>query len=567
MIPYRVHSHYSIQNGYCDIDELINQAASHACPAVALTDKNSLSGIVEFAQAVEKHNAKNKDNPIKGIFGLDLYVENGANRGWVTLLSRNKTGWFDLIKLLSFSNYDIENLTYVLTIDEKLLALINSEDLIRISKYSSIKNTDIIWDFSDESLGGHDVDYLSPEDNSILKTLLGLKYKTNIDNLHHFTNHEDVDAAYNKEFFFKKWDDKSNVLNDLCESYSLAGPPQIPLFDPAQNPNDLLTKMAREGWVKRGLHKKIPKGSELEKVYVERVKEELSTFITYNLSNYLLIISGFTKFIRSKGFLCGLRGSAVGCLLSYLLDISDVDPIIPDPTLEQHKDRQLLLSRFINKGRLAEGNNSLPDCDLDVPISLRGELIAHIKEKYGTDHVANIITFQRMDGKQAIKEAFRISGVPNYLQITNEICNTMVDTSKVQDELEDLRSEDPNYNIIQYCLDNIPQVQEYYQEFKKEFDLAIKLNKTIKNSGKHAAGIVICNAPISDVFPVVKDIKTGENLLAVEMEFAEYIGAVKFDILGVAAYEKITAILDMIKNNRKEAAVYVSKEDHEQIQC
>jgi DNA polymerase III alpha subunit len=86
MIPYRVHSHYSIQNGYCDIDELIKQAAKHNCPAVALTDKNSLSGIVEFAQAIDKYNAKNKEHPIKGVFGLDLYVALGDTKGWVTLV-------------------------------------------------------------------------------------------------------------------------------------------------------------------------------------------------------------------------------------------------------------------------------------------------------------------------------------------------------------------------------------------------------------------------------------------------------------------------------------------------
>lgn len=562
MIPFCVHSHYSIQNGYVDIDEYVATAAKMGFPAIALTDKNSLSGIVEFEQAVGKHNKNNKDRTIKGIYGLDLCVSIGEMVSYVTLLSKNKNGWHILVKLLSLAEYHPKAFSYICNI-ETILDLINSPHLIRISKQQFPRLPEIQYDFHPQDFNGHDIDYIKPEDRKIIQTLLGLKYKSNLDNIPHLKNqYPDVHAAYELNYYLEDFGPQSDILFDMCEAYSLAGPPQIPLYDPKEDPDKLLVKLAREGWLKRGLNKKVPKGSDLEKVYISRVKEELEIFTTYKLSNYLLIISGFTRFIRSKGFKCGLRGSAVGCLLSYLLDISDVDSIFPDPTLPYHKDRELVLSRFINKGRLAEGNNSLPDCDLDVPISLREDLIEEIKRKYGKECVANIITFQRMDGKQAIKEAFRIMGVPNHLIVSNEICSAMVDTGKVQDELEEMRADQPNYNIIQYCLDHIPKVQEYYSEYTNEFDLAIKLNKTIKNSGKHAAGIVICNKPISELFPVVKDPKTGENLLAVEMEFAEYIGAVKFDILGVAAYEKITAILEMIKSKRNEAFVYKHEEQN-----
>ena len=378
MIPFCVHSHYSIQNGYCDIEEYIKKAASLGCKAIALTDKNSLSGIVEFEQAIVKHNKSNKENQIKGIYGLDLCISLGETISYITLLAKNKNGWFKLIKLLSLSEYHPKAISYICDITNHF-DLINSNDLIRISKDHFPKIDGIFYDYDPKTLNGHDIDYLEPTDRKIIQTLLGLKYKCNLDNLVHMVDqHPDIFAAYKLDYSFKDFGKESDVLFDLCENYSLAGPPQIPLYDSTVDPDKMLVNLARQGWVKRGLHKKLTKGSDLEKIYVDRVKEELEVFTTYKLSNYLLIISGFTKYIRSKGFKCGLRGSAVGCLLSYLLDISDVDSILPDPSLPYHKDRQLILSRFINKGRLAEGNNSLPDCDIDVPISLREDLIAEM---------------------------------------------------------------------------------------------------------------------------------------------------------------------------------------------
>lgn len=584
MISLRTHSTYSIQQAFLDIDALVDRAFSYDYKAIALTDKNSISGIPEFFQSVEKANKKHKKN-LLAIAGIDAQVLVEGRWGYITILAMNKDGWKQLIEI----NYKIVNgfipiddLTPFFKSDH-LIFMLSGLDNIYLSfkddptpilkylpkclvnleafkesahSYQALQKSDLCIGFLDRP----SVDYIDPDDAQYQRILLCSHYKTTMDEVEGLPIYKEpfVNNAFLKNDNYLRKDPLTPLEEDVlsnCVAYSVGGPPQIPSYS-KDDPNDLLMKACRQGWTDRGLSQKIKKGSDLEKIYTQRVKDEFEVFKKYNLSNYLLIIKDFAKFVREQGHSCGLRGSAGGCILSYLIGITDVDPVCPDPMLPHHPDRELMFSRFLNAGRLEGASASLPDIDIDVPIFMREPLIEHIKEVYGSAHVSNIITFARMDGKQAIKEVFRVMKPVNGAnKIADEICEYMVDTAKVQDDLEDMKEDNPDYGIIQYCIDNIPRIKEYYDEYKASFDIAIKLSKTIKNTGKHAAGVVLCNQPIVQMFPVIKDPKTGENLLALEMEFAEYVGAVKFDILGVAAYDKIDAIIEMINGKLLEPII------------
>ncbi len=206
--------------------------------------------------------------------------------------------------------------------------------------------------------------------------------------------------------------------------------------------------------------------------------------------------------------------------------------------------------------KFTPGHVSLPDIDVDIAAFFRKELIDYTRSKYGNECVAKIATFSRMDGKGAIKEVFRIlNPVFNSHELANLITSHMIDASKISDELQDLKEENPKYNTVNYNIDNVQIIRdEYYKEYKHEFDIAIKMASTIKSMGKHAAGIVICNQPLDTIFPVIKN--DDGMVLALEMEFAEYAGAVKYDFLGVLAYDKIGAIVDMINKNLKEPVIH-----------
>jgi DNA polymerase-3 subunit alpha len=289
--------------------------------------------------------------------------------------------------------------------------------------------------------------------------------------------------------------------------------------------------------------------SELKEVYLNRIKHELEVFKQANISGYFLVVSDIVKHTKSKNLPIDSRGSSSGCLISYLLDISSIDPILPDQTIGYSKERELPFERFYNEGRNTATNVSLPDIDIDLPPSARSEVIDYVREKYGRDCVAHIITHSRFKGKGAIKEAFRIlKPVDNYFEEANNITKLFIDESKISDELVELQDEDPSYGIIRWNIDNIKAVAESYEKYKEAFDFAIKIEKLPKNESVHAAGIIVSDKPLSTLFPMTYSKKLDQMVIDVEGSDIEYLGGVKFDILGVAALEKIYQITKMINN-------------------
>lgn len=208
-----------------------------------------------------------------------------------------------------------------------------------------------------------------------------------------------------------------------------------------------------------------------------------------------------------------------------------------------------------NSSNITGARASIADIDLDIALSFREKIIEYVENKYGSDHCGHIITFNTLDGRGALKEVFRIFGYD--AELANSITRKMLDTAKIQDVLEDLKEENPNYTVIHYCIDNIPEIKNAYQDYQKEFNVAIHLSGLIRSLGKHAAGIVISPTILEDTIPIVRDVKTNKLVVAWEMADCEYAGAVKYDFLGVAAYEKIDKIIDMVNNNKKEVVIDV----------
>lgn len=592
MIPFKVYSDYSIQAGFVKIDEYVRKAGELGLKAIALTDLNSISGIPEFFAEIQKYNKKAK-NALKGIAGSNLRVSYGDAVGNLLVLCRNKTGWYELIKILARAELDkdghlVSKVETVLELGQNLIIILGGLDSIvaidpdvlmlvegRENTFYSIEEHGITAE--------EDLNYLLEMRSEDRPMLVGkpIIYLTEPDHIyahiiccskHQITVKDPPPAGdpISALLFQGKTnclplanvEDVSDILFDHIEQFDVSGAPRIPSCiqdgKRVEKPDEVLLNLCRKGWVERGLNAKIAKdpNKDLLKIYTERVKEELSLFSEFKLANYLLLIDGFAKFARENKVSCTLRGSAGGCLVSYLIGLSRVDAVLPDPTLPYDPAKCLLFSRFMNRGRMMEGHVSLPDCDLDVGISFRAPLIQHIKDTYGESHVASIMTFSRMDARQTIKEIFRVlDPVPFAYEIANEITNHMVDKAKVQDELEDLKQADPTYNIIKYCLDHIPKIKEFYVDYKEQFDLAIRLVDTIRNTSKHAAGIVLADQPLENLFPVVKDSKTGENIISLEMEWAEHVGCVKFDLLGVAALEKIDKIREMIQLKLKQPRI------------
>jgi DNA polymerase-3 subunit alpha len=232
-------------------------------------------------------------------------------------------------------------------------------------------------------------------------------------------------------------------------------------------------------------------------------------------------------------------------LVSYLLNITNIDPIKYD----------LLFERFYNAGRNTDTRISMPDIDIDVPMTKRDEIISYIKNKYGENKVSQMITFNTMKGRGALKEVLRVYGGLSFDEM-NQITKNIPDEAKIADDLQEMKEETGESSIIQWALENTPDKFKDWVKidennnitglFAKRFEQAIRLEGTKCNQSKHAAGIAISANNLNEVCPMVYDTKTDSSIAGMEMQDLEALGIVKFDILGIGMLDKIMCVQSLL---------------------
>ncbi len=338
----------------------------------------------------------------------------------------------------------------------------------------------------------------------------------------------------------------TNVVADMCSNYDITSPPDPPEFQCPNglSPEQYLRQLCRQGWTKKMGH--IDTESELFKQYGERVNHELDVFTSIGLSSYFLIVDDILNFVRSKGYITGPgRGSAAGCIVSDLLGITQVDPI----------PYSLIFERFYNAGRNAPGKISWPDIDFDVPKAARDETVEYIRNKYGEDNVAQIITFQTLKGKASLTRVMTARGNISFDE-QKAITRCLIDEASVADELKGIEQEYGFSSSIIWALENVPEKLKnwcYLGEggklegrLAKVFEQAIRLEHTKIISGKHAAGVVISKDPISKTCPMILDKKGGHMLAGFEGPSCENVGLLKLDCLGIRTLDKIMDITSIV---------------------
>ena len=242
----------------------------------------------------------------------------------------------------------------------------------------------------------------------------------------------------------------------------------------------------------------------------------------------------------------GVHNSAAGCLVSYLIGITNIDPI----------KYNLMFDRFYNSGRNTKDRISMPDIDVDVPINKRENIIQYIKNKYGEDKVSQMITFNTIKGRGALKDVLRVYGNISFDEM-NKITKNIPDEAKIADELQEMKEETGEASIIRWALENNADGLKDYcyidsnntlnGPLAKRFEQAIRLEGTRSNQSKHAAGIAISASPLKDICPMIYDSKNEQMIAGMEMQDLESLGIIKFDILGVAMLDKIMTIQDLLK--------------------
>lgn len=327
-------------------------------------------------------------------------------------------------------------------------------------------------------------------------------------------------------------------LAERVEIFDIIPQQNIPNFPCPNNmsADEYLLQLCREGWIRR----KIPESRKQE--YADRVKKEFEVFSKAGLSSYFLIVADYVNAAKQRGELVGCgRGSAAGCLISYLLGITEVDPIVFG----------LIFERFYNEGRNTKDHISMPDIDIDFPSNKREDTIEYIKNKYGEDKVAQVITFIRGKGRGILKDVLRVSGRCDF-ELMNKMTENVPDEAAISDKLQEMEELTGSSSIIRWALENetesfadwvtLKEDGSLDGEYAKEFAQAIRLEGMRKAYGKHAAGLIISNSILSDIAPIFLD-KSGKNkLIAFEFKTLEDLGFLKVDILGVTLLDKLMGV-------------------------
>jgi DNA polymerase-3 subunit alpha len=615
-IPLHVHSHYSLLDGLSKPAKIADRCSAMGFTSCALTDHGTISGSVQFYQAV-------KNKGIKPILGCELYissqdshlkVKENSKLSHLLVLCKNYQGWKNLIRIVSETNskenfyhkprISLDRLGDMMdgnligicghlgsVISNQMLSDRDNAKYIGIESVSKFKNifgsenffletqlmdsehipeqvilTDIIRD-----IGKHtntkvvctpDAHYCEKSDAVDQRILLCNNLKTTLVDINKkILNNEDVPMGC----FFKSDNyhilspeemyelhseeeiDNTIYVDSLIEEYDILSKPSLPQFacPTGFNPDEYLRELCRNGW-KEKIANKIPKDD--QQVYVDRIKEELGVLQGAGLSSYFLIIQDILRHVKTNGWLPGPgRGSAAGCLVSYLIGITAIDPIKYD----------LLFSRFYNAGRNTADRISMPDIDVDVPINKREQIISYIKDKYGANKVSQMITYNTMKGRGALKEVLRVYGNVGFEEM-NRITKHIPDEAKIADELQEMKEDTGEASIIRWALENnVDKLKEwcYINEegllagpLAKRFEQAIRLEGTKSNQSKHAAGIVISVSDLNTVCPMIYDSKNDQLIAGMEMQDLESLGVIKFDILGVAMLDKVMTISDLLKN-------------------
>lgn len=330
----------------------------------------------------------------------------------------------------------------------------------------------------------------------------------------------------------------TNVIDSMCEEYDILTKPQLPRFKCPDN-------MHEEQYLEKILSKAIIDGK-LDKEYKKRTRMEFDVIKKAGLCGYFLIVKDIVNYVEKNNWLPGPgRGSAAGSLVSYLLNITSIDPI----------KYKLIFERFYNSGRNTAERVSMPDIDVDVPINKRDDVISYIKNRYGEAKVSQMITYNTMKGRGSLKEVLRADSQLSFDEV-NKITKSIPDEARIADELHEMKESTGESSIIRWALENegskldnwckIDSDNRLSGPLSSSFEQAIRLEGTKCHQSKHAAGVAISAHNLSDICPMIYDTKTKSSIAGLEMNDLESLGVVKFDILGIALLDKIMCIRDMV---------------------
>jgi DNA polymerase-3 subunit alpha len=572
------HTDFSLLDGACEISQLMDIVAAQKMPAVAMTDHGNLFGAVKFYNAAKAKGI----HPIIGcevyVSQQGHKTRSETDRyNHLVLLCESQEGYRNLINLVS-TGY-LEGFYYKPRVDKDLLAQ-HSKGLIAMSAcLRGDVNETILADRYDEArklaytysdIFGPDNFFLEVQDHGLeqdkrLTPLVNrLSMETGIPlvatNDSHYLRRDDARAHEilmciqtgktmsdpnrmhwdHPEFYLKTRDEMMQLFGELeravnqpfdisqrCKVHLEKVKEPFPRFDvpPEHSADTYFAWVARMGFEKRRPRLETMRASGALKhdiaEYIERLEREIQMIQQMKFSGYFLIVWDFIRFAKSRGIPVGPgRGSAAGSLVSYAMEITDIDPL----------QYGLLFERFLNPERI-----SMPDIDIDFCTRRRGEVIQYVTEKYGREQVAQIITFGTLGAKAAIKDVSRVLDLSfaDADRITKLVPNVL--NISLQESID----QEPGFKDL---AGNDPRVAEV-------LNVALRLEGLSRNASVHAAGVVIAPEPLKNLVPLYRTNRE-EIVTQYDMSGLEKLSLLKMDFLGLTTLTIIDDALNLIEKYR-----------------
>src|SRR3989344_1021331 len=568
-----VHSHYSLLTALPKIEELLAQAKEFGMTSLALTDTSALYGAVEFQ-------SKAKEYGIRPIIGAEIYVckdlhsktntAEDRRRNQLVLLVKNETGYKNLMKIISIAQ--LEGFYYKARADKNLLRQYH-EGLIALSgslqgevpseiiygnyeraKIAALEYQDIFgqenfylelgpnFEYENQVIANQglaeisretgipvvaasDVHYVKREHAEIQDILLCIRDNKKVTDKERFSMMAlDLSLRSGEEMAEIFKDFPAATLNTekiaaLCDFKIRMNESHLPEFPLPKG--KLADEFLRE-LCELGLKKRYA-GKEITSEQRTRMEYELGVIKSTGFASYFLIVQDFVNWAKNNGVVVGPgRGSAAGSFIAYLTGITNIDPI----------EYNLLFERFLNPERI-----SMPDVDMDFADDRRDDVLNYVREKYGNDHVAQIITFGTMAARAAVRDVGRALGFPY------DLCDK---TSKMI----------PMFASIHKALKEVPEFTQWYggnADVKRLIDAAMKVEGLVRHASMHACGVVITKDPVTEYTPLQRVSGSREGVVtqyaaSTKSNAVEKIGLLKMDFLGL---KNLTIIQNTLRIVRK----------------
>ena len=563
------HTEFSLLDGLSRVGSVVERAAELGMSHLAITDHGGLYGAIDFYQAA-------RANGVTPIIGCEMYVAPGSRHDrnpsdkkpyHMTVLAKNQAGYGNLVKLVTASN--LEGFYYHPRVDRELLDRHN-EGLIILSGCPSGEVPSLIaqgrmddavstieWyreRFPDYYLelmehGGvdelpainaglmelhrdlglpivatNDSHYIMKEDAPLQDILICIHTNTNVNDPKRLKMDEDSyylrSADEMAALFLETPEAISNTMRiaEMCElefDFDRMHLPEFPAPE-GMNADEFLEKLCREG-----LRRRIDRPGEEEEA---RLTYELEVIRQTRYSNYFLVVWDIARFVRERDIAFAVRGSAAGSLVLYCLGVTDVNPLL----------YRIVFERFLNVER-----REMPDIDMDFQDDRREEVLNYVVEKYGRDHVAQIITFGTLGAKASIRDVGRALAMPydevdRVARLVPNRLNMKLETA--MEESEELR-----------------EIYEADEGIRKLVDSAKAVEGTTRHSSTHAAGVVISKEPLDTLVPLQRPPKGDEGSISTtqySMDPVADLGLLKMDFLGLSNLSILAKARDLISKTR-----------------